>query len=252
VRATTSGLNDVLRAAFARHVVHGVDAPPNYSVQLGEASAGGASSGFHFLYRSSTAVVRSRDARRILRALVTYLSSHQLDDSRHRDPGLIRMHAVTLVSGSSAVLAPPVLRQRVELIERRLNGRGVRFADTPWALVDPDRGEVIVPEPVLDVDSDALDGLDALTEGRDRPDPSVLPGRYPIAGWAFRVREGNAGRLTRAQAVMQALPMMIGSLERGAQRALDDLTTVVRGIEPAGIAWNDPADVVAPLVALAS
>jgi hypothetical protein len=249
VRAATAGLNDVLRAAFTRHVVDGVDAPPNYSVQLGEASTSAA--GFHFLFRSSNSVVRSRDARRIVRALVTYLSSHRLDDIERRDPGLVRVHAVTLVAGEAAVLAPPALRQWPELIERRLNARGMRFADTPWALVDSARREVIVPEPALDVDWSALDGLDALTAGRDRPDPSVPPGRYPITGWAFRVKRDQAGTLTRAQAVMQALQMMIGSLELGVQRALDDLVTVVRGIEPAGIAWDDPAEVVAPLVALA-
>jgi hypothetical protein len=162
------------------------------------------------------------------------------------------MHAVTLVSGTSALLAPPVLRQWPELIERRLNAGGMRFADTPWALVDPVRREVIVPDPVLDVDWDALDGVDALTAGRDRPDPPVPPGRYPIAGWAFRVRADQAGPLTRAQAVMQGLQLVIGSLERGAQQALDDLTTVVRAIEPAGIAWDDPAELVPPLVALVS
>ena len=250
MRSATTALNDVLREAFARHVVD-VDAPPNYSVQLGEASTSGATAGFHFLFRSSTSVVRSRDARRVVRALVTYLSSHRLDDIEHRDPGLIRMHAVTLVTGESAVLAPPVLRQWPELIERRLNARGLRFADTPWALVDPARGEVIVPAPSLDVDWQALDALDALTAGRDRSDPSVPPGRYPITGWAFRVKADQAGRLTRSQAVMHALQMMIGSLERGAQRALDDLVTVVRGIEPTGIAWDDPAELVPPLIALA-
>jgi hypothetical protein len=247
----TSGLNDVVRATFARHVVDDTDAPSNYSVQLGETTPG-ASTGFHFLYRSSTAVVRSRDARRIVRALVSYLSSHRFDDAQHRDPAHIRIHAVTLVTGEAAVLAPPILRRWPELIERRLNARGMRFADTPWALVDPGRGEVIVPEPVLDVEWQALDGLDALTAGRDRPDPSVPPGRYPITGWAFRVKPDEAGRLTRAQAVMQALQMTIGSLERGAQQALDDLTTVVRAIEPAGVAWDDPAELVPSLVALAS
>jgi hypothetical protein len=243
------GLNDVLRAALASHVVDGVEAPANYSVQLGDTS--GASAGFHFLYRSSSSVVRTRDARRVVRALVTYLSSHRLDDVGHWDPDLIRLHAVTLVTGEVALLAPAILRLWPELIERRLNARGMRFADTPWALLDPARGEVIVPEPSLEVDWSALDGLDALTAGRDRPDPSVPPGRYPIAGWAFRVKPEQAGRLSRAQAVMQALQMTIGSLERGAQRALDDLVSIVRRVEPAGIAWKEPGDLVAPLLALA-
>ena len=253
VRSTTTSVDDVLRTALRAHLVADVEAPPNYSVQLGERSASGAATGFHFLYRSSASVVRSRDARRVVRGLFTHLSSHRVDPA----PGLLRVHGVTLVAGDTAVLAPAVLRQWPELIERRLNGKGMRFADTPWALVDPTRGEVVVPEPSLEVDWSALDRLDPLVGGRSRPDPPVEAGRYPLVGWAFWVGADVTGRLSRAQAVMHALQLTIGAIDAGGgrddvQRALDSLAAVVRAIEPAAIAWNDPVELVDPLVALAS
>jgi hypothetical protein len=253
VRANTTSLDEVLRAALAAHLVDDVEAPANYSVQLGEPSTSGAGAGFHFLYRSSASVVRTRDARRVVRGLFTHLSSHHVDPG----PGLLRVHGVTLVAGDTAVLAPAALRQWPELIERRLNGQGLRFADTPWALVDPARAEVVVPEPSLDIDWSALDPLDMLAGGRGRPDPPVAPGRYPLVGWAFWVGADVTGRLSRAQAVMHALQLTIGAIDAGAgrgdvQRALDGLAAVVREIEPAAIAWDDPIELVQPLVALAS
>ena len=253
VRSTTSAVDDVLRAALAAHLVTNVEAPPNYSVQLGEQSTSGAPTGFHFLYRSSAAVVRTRDARRVVRGLLTHLSSHRVDPG----PGLLRVHGVTLVAGGTAVLAPAVLRQWPELIERRLNAQGLRFADTPWALVDPTRAEVVVPEPSLEVDWSALDRLDSLAGVPARADPPVEPGRYPLVGWAFWVGAEVTGRLSRAQAVMHALQLTIGAIDGGGgrddvQRALDGLAAVVREIEPAAIAWNDPIELVQPLVALAS
>ncbi len=248
-----TAVDDVLRAALAAHLVTDVEAPPNYSVQLGEQSTSGAATGFHFLYRSSASVVRTRDPRRVVRGLFTHLSSHRADPG----PGLLRVHGVTLVAGGTAVLAPAMLRQWPELIERRLNGQGLRFADTPWALVDPARAEVVVPEPGLEVDWSALGRLDAVVGVRGRPDPPVEPGRYPLVGWAFWVGAEVTGRLSRAQAVMHALQLTIGAIDGDGgrdvvQRALDGLASVVREIEPAAIAWNDPTELVQPLVALAS
>jgi len=253
VRSNTTSVDDVLRTALVAHLVDNVEAPANYSVELGESSTSGAGTGFHFLYRSSASVVRTRDVRRVARGLFTHLSSHRVDLGR----GLLRVHGVTLVAGGTAVLAPSVLRQWPELIERRLNGQGLRFVDTPWALVDAARAEVVVPEPSLEVDWSALDRLDALAGGRVRPDPPVEPGRYPLVGWAFWVAPDVTGRLSRAQAVMHAMQLTIGAIDADGrrddlQRALDGLASVVREIEPAAVAWNDPVELVEPLVALAS
>ena len=252
VRSTTTVADEALRVALARYLVANVEAPPNYSVQLGEPANGGAA-GFHFLYRGSASVVRTRDLRRVFRALVTHLSSHGKD----ADPGLMRVHGVTLVAGDRAVLAPGVLRQWPELIERRLNARGLRFTDTPLALVDPVRAEVVVPEPSLDVDWSAFDALAERAGGRDRPDPPVAPGRYPLVGWAFWLGADRAGPLSRAQGVMQAMQQRIETIDNaggheGLQRALDEVAMVMRTVEPAAIAADDPVDLVEPLVALAS
>lgn len=237
-------MDSVLRTALGAHLVEDVAAPPNYSVQMGETS--GASAGFHFLYRSSASVIRTRDPHRLVRGLFTHLSSHADNESN----GLVKMHGVTLVAGGVAVLAPPVLRQWPELVERRLNARGLRFADTPWALVDPERAEVVVPEPSLTVDWSALEALDTAVATPRRADPPVPAGRYPLSGWAFWVGTDHAGPLSRAHAVMLATQLAIGVEPDTVQSVLDGLAAVARTVEPAGISWRQPADLVAPLAAL--
>src|SRR5712691_6961757 len=42
VRSNTTSVDDVLRTALAAHLVDNVEAPANYSVQLGESSTSGA------------------------------------------------------------------------------------------------------------------------------------------------------------------------------------------------------------------
>jgi hypothetical protein len=239
-----------LRVALARHLVTDVDAPANYSLQIEPPPAAGEPASFHFLHRSSTSVVRSRDTRRIARALVGHLSSHHPAHAA----GLLRLQGVTLVRDGAAVLAPAVLRQWPELIERRLNGRGLRFVDLPWAVVDPDRAEVVVPEPALDVDWTALDALALLG---DRADPAVEPGRYPLAGWAFWVGPDDVGPLSRAQAVLRGVQLLLDAIatddgRERVQRVLDDLASLVRSIDAAGIGSDDPIALVDPLAALAS
>jgi hypothetical protein len=243
VRSTSVEVDQVLRAALAAHHVEGLDAPPNYSVQIG--GSNGAASGFHFLYRSSTSVIRTRDPHRVVRGLFTHLSSHT-----DGQPGTLRVQGVTLVAGDVALLAPPVLRQWPDRLERRLNGRGLRVADTPWAHVDPERAEVVIPEPALDIDWSALDTIDRVVAGPRREDPPVPPGRYPRRGWAFPVAAEHTGRLSRAHAVTLATQLVIG-LEPGTmQRALDDLAAVLRVVDATGLTWRDPTEAVGPLAAM--
>jgi hypothetical protein len=63
VRASSSELDEVVRRALRAHFVTGLDPPANYSVRLtanDEQHRRGA--GFHFLYRGSAPVVRTRSA----------------------------------------------------------------------------------------------------------------------------------------------------------------------------------------------
>lgn len=218
-------------------------APPNYSVRLAGAAEKSPARAFHFLYRNSAPLIRTRDAQRLVRGLFSYLSSHD----ENVPARLLHVHGAALVSDrGDALIAPGVLRQWAPQVERRLKRKGLSFTDAPRVLVDPDRHEVIVPEVGLDVDWSALAELESLAPG-GRPDPPVRPGRYPLAGWAFF---GQGDSLSRAQAVALGAGLTTDSGDLGMQGTLDALARVMRNIEPTQLDWDDPANLVAPLLAL--
>jgi len=206
------------------------------------------SKGFHFLYRGITPVVRTRDAHRLLEGLFAHLSGHAHDQ---RDTHL-RIDALALVHGDTAVLAPADMQTVMPLLERRLNANGLRLVDRPWVAIDPATGELVVPEPTLDIDRSALDGLDELVPPPRRADPPVAPGRYRIVGWGFGRGETDAGPLSTASAVVCAVDEVLNLKRVGAQRVLDGLTDTLRGAKKVALWADDPEGLVDHLAALAS
>ena len=175
----------------------GLDPPANYSVRLAateEQHRRGA--GFHFLYRGSAPVVRTRDPQRLAAGLCQHLAAFLPATSA----GRLVVNGVALVGARGALIAPAALRQWMSAVERRLNVRGLRVVDAPWALIDVDTNEVVVPDPVaagLGVELDAFRALDDLALSV-HADPPVPAGRYPLVGWAFT---GDGNPMSRAQGV---------------------------------------------------
>lgn len=247
-RCTDAEMHQVIRRALRAHLARGVEAPPNYSVQMGHEAAHGRVSGLHFLYRGAEKVVRTRDPERVVRALLNHLSSH----ARTAPAGMLKVAGTAFVAGDVAVITPSPVRFFLEAAERRLNASGLRVVDTPWALVDPERAELVIPEPALEVDWSELARLGAALTGPRRPDPCVPPGRYPVAGWALLTPREQAGRLRRPLAVAMAAETLMELAEADAQRLLGGLVDAMRNVEPEGINWHHtrPAEMVASLVAL--
>ena len=232
-------MSQLLRRALGAHVVEHVAAPPNYSVVLADAPES-RPAGFHFLYRSSTRVLRTRDPQRLVRGLFSYLSGHHRSD----DANLLWLRGVALVGERGVVIAPAVLRQYATQLERRLNLGGARFVDMEAVAIDWSSSEVVVPEPLLEVDWSQLDHLGSVVPGA-RPDPPVPPGRYPVVGWAF-LGQGNPP--SRAQAVALATRFVARSAGSGRQHTLDALSHVMRSLAPARLEWSEPSRLAAPLL----
>lgn len=247
----------MLRRALSTHLVEGVSAPPNYSVQLAGHDAGPETSDFHFVYRGFDPVVRTRDLRRLVNALFAHMSTHVPDDG-----ALLRLDTVAFVGAGEAVIAPPDLRRAIAALERRMNIKGFRIVDLPWSLLDPATGELVVPEPALTVDTTALRALEGITghatasgartaAKRRRPEIPVAPGRYPVVGWAFGRGRDLTGPLSTSVAVSEAARLVRNLSAVGPERTLEGLATVMAAAAPVAL-WSDqPEGLVAPLLALA-
>ena len=247
VRSSNPAVHDLLRRVLAAHLVDDVEAPANYSVLLAGDDPSSRNGAFHFLYRGFTPAVRTRDPERLVAALFGRLAGH-LDDGRIHQ---VRLDSLALVAEDRAVLVPAEIRYVIPTLERRLNAKGLRVVDQPWAALDIETGELVVDEPALGIDRSALAELSEVVPRPRRPDPPVRPGRYRLAGWGFGLGHAHEGPISRAQAVALACPQVLNGRELGAQRLLDGLAGAVRIVDPMAVWADSPAALVTPLVALA-
>ncbi|MDP8969906.1 MAG: hypothetical protein M3N52_05330, partial [Actinomycetota bacterium] len=195
VRPSSAQLREVLRALLAGYVVEQVQAPPNFSVRVGEDAEPGTKP-LHLLYHSHTRVVRARSPRRVVDALLGRLELFA-DPAQPRDR--LRVDALGLVGGDRAVLVPARLRRKLATIERRLNHAGLAVVDLPHVDLDVATGELIHATAGLRLDPAALAALDGWE--RD-PQETVRPGRYPVVAWLL---DGAGGQpLSRAAGVLVA------------------------------------------------
>ena len=236
-------MHDVLRRALAAHLVDPGDDPPSPNFSLHVAEDDGPRKDFHLLYRGVTPVVRTRDLRRLVDGLLGYLSAAV----EHPDDAL-RLDVLALVKDGAAVLAPAGIASSLASIERRLNAKGLRVVDRPWATVDLSTGELVVAEPELTVDRSALAELPS-GGGRDG---AVPPGRYPVVGWGFGVGQEEAGPISRALALTLGGARLLDRLTLDPQPALDGLARLLGRMQPVAVWADGPEGLVAPLVALAS
>jgi hypothetical protein len=198
VRTNLAATGSRLRRALARYVDDSVDVPANFSLRLAEKEGD-----FHFLYWGGRTVVRTLDAGRLLRGLLTFLAAHG-----DPDPGVVKLRSLGLVRDGRALLTPPGLKGSLSGLEPLLVRRGLVVVDGPWVLVDVAAAELLVGGTSLEVDRGPIDEIVA-TAPKGRPAPTVAPGRYPLAGWAFADPDGEVGApVGRAEATVRALSLV--------------------------------------------
>ncbi|MFP5378003.1 MAG: hypothetical protein ACLGIO_14635 [Acidimicrobiia bacterium] len=207
MRSAEAWTDGLLRSLLDAYVAEVDGAPANYSVSVRDRSTDARSARpVHHLHRSTRAVARSRSPGRILRALL-----HHLDAVVHPPaPGLLGVRALPLVAGGRAVLAPAGLARDLAAVLPLLHRAGFRLADVPYATVDPERAELIVPELALELQPAAARRLEELERSAGAGDGAVAPGRYPLAAWAFPAGDppgalpGDRGRLWAYPTVVES------------------------------------------------
>jgi hypothetical protein len=242
VRSSSVEMDEALRRVLGAHLVD-IEAPPNFSALM----ADGETRRFNFLYRASDFLVRSRVPGRVLRTLISHLSEFV----EYSSPP-VRMNATGLIVAGKAIVAPDELRAEIANIETRLNVAGLQVIDAPILHLDLDTGSVIVPESALTVDTEALADFEREHPPLGRELAPVLPGRYPIMGWALVTGEDRLGPVGHAQGVAAAARQVINADEIGAQQTLDVVAAALADVPISGIWWHDGGELVNQLRALAN
>jgi len=200
VRHNGSDALDALARVLPGALIDDPQVPDNYSLALSPRAGKGARA-LHLLVSGSRQLVRSRSAARVVRGLLTRLTF----DLFPIDDGLVSVHMTALVRDGDTVMVPRRIMLERDRTQSRLDRAGYQIVDCPFALVDPVTRELVVPEPRLAYDRDALAALDRDDDaGRERP--AVLPGRYPITAWRFGATEEAVGPMSQARAVAALLP----------------------------------------------
>ena len=178
LRYNSDATRALLEKLFVGAVVDDPTVPDNYSVALSERT--GRSHELELLVQGSQQLVRSRSRRRVLAALLSYLSGALVPP----DFGLLKLAATPAVAtDGTALLLPPRLIESVAKLQPLLARGGITFVDVPGAVVDPASAELVVAAPGVEHDPAVLDEVDAdLDLGRGEL-PMVAPGRYPLRAW---------------------------------------------------------------------
>jgi hypothetical protein len=225
-----------------------IEAPANFSALMADDSdTDGHVRAFNLLYRASDPLVRTRAPGRVLRTLLQHLSDFATTDS-----ATMRLAATGFVVGGRVVVAPGGIGSEMANIESRLNAAGVQVIDAPVLHLDPASGELVVPEPALTIDHDALADYERANPAPRREPEPVRAGRYPVAVWAFTVAPEHDTSLRPAQAVAAAAQQVVNADEFGAQQVLDVMAATIDKTPIAGMWWGDPAELANQLLALAA
>jgi len=242
VRSSNGAIDDLLRRVLAAHVVD-IDAPANFSALMADDRA----RTFHFLYRASDALVRTRVAGRVVRTLISHLSTFV--DS---PPSAIRLDATAVIADGRAIVVPDSLRAELRHIETRLNVAGMTVVDSPTLHLEPGTRSVIVPEPALTVDIQALADYERAGQSPARELAPARPGRYPIAAWVLVTGPDRVGPVGRAQGVAAVAQQVENAAGLGAQPTLDAVADALTEIPISGLWWYDSAGLVRQLRGLAN
>jgi hypothetical protein len=154
--------------------------------------------------------------------------------------------------GDSAILLPSAVLQWLEDVQPRLSRLGVRLVDQSGSIIDPERLELVVPEPTVQVNEIALARIPEPGASRSEL-PRVEPGRYPLRAWAMSEGDDYDGPLSRARAVAASLPTVKGKPEE-LDSMLQQIGALIERVDPIPLYFESPADLVdglkEPLAAL--
>ena len=186
-------------------------APANYSLLLDEPSALGR--GLIVVYRSTTPVRRARTPDSALSALLAHLFSHL----EVMSPEHVALDAAAVIDDrGEAILAPSELRNELPALEAGVRRRRWRLLDSPFALLAPETGDLIVQPPHS---SRAVAVADAC------PNSSS----YAVTRWVSFEGEARTGGRRLAPALHRVRNLAVVGLDTATatlQRTLEHATSV--------------------------
>ena len=206
--------------------------PDNFSVAL-SAPTGKAARDLHLLVQGSRQLVRSRSACRVMRGLLAFLSANL----HGFEPSLVSVQMAAIVRDGTAWFVPNDVKYQRDQAQPRLAKIGFQMVDEPYVLLDPTTNELVIPEPQIAYDRDALADLD-----RDVRLGSELPGleagRYALGGWVLHSGNGDGGPVARAEAVAALLPV-IAQPGEDLRNAIDGLIALLGQSRVVGIRYEE-------------
>jgi hypothetical protein len=234
LRVSTPELATAARAVLKPGLVIDVAAPPNVSIKETSARAGRP---LFYCYRSGRLITRARGPRRAIEAAVSLLSSYG-----DCPEGLCRVRALVAVRDDVAALLSPECQWIAEGLQPRLRAAGWQVADSRTADLDQETGQVVIPSPLVAVDSAALAVMPSEKSDGQPPDP----GCYPVRAWVAVA--GDEPSAETAAARVMSLAAGSDGLGTGSGRAvLQTALTVLRGAVWAVSPALDPAAIVRTL-----
>lgn len=237
IRSPTAAVDALVRELLQAYVVDVEGAPANYSLLVRDAETDRRPTRHvHLLYRSLTAVARSRNPGRVVHALLHHLDSVAHPPADH----LLTVRAIPLLAGDRAMLVPIELLADLKTIQPHLRRAGLRVVDVPYATLDPATAALVVPPCGLDLHPGALAKLDQLERSGGTEDAPVAPGHYPLAGWAFLAGDPT-GLMSAPRARLWAYPTAIDGARRGVPTTLGNLDHLLARTTSVSVAKSPPA-----------
>ncbi|TMK82099.1 MAG: hypothetical protein E6G47_01460 [Actinobacteria bacterium] len=168
------------------------EAPTHYSIVVEDpATERRGEKRFHILYRGTITVARTLDLTTVGRLLLSELELSMLDD---RDD-LIFVEAIPVAANGVSVLVPSILVSYVASLGRRVGRAGLSLPAHAYVAVDPARGAIVPPPPVL-VDVEAALGRLAELVPAGAPDGRLVIDRSWPVDVVCSIGEGEPGRVT--------------------------------------------------------
>ena len=229
IAANIASTAEALRDALSSLVVDDPSAPRNFSVLFSNDR-----SRAHLLFWGGCVVARSFDPLRIVTSLLDHLGAHLPPP-----PGLVWIASLAYVHDGRAVLVPSPLKDDLRIIDRQLRQAGYVAVDSPRALVDLTTGELVVAD-LIGADPD---GVARAVAGvvRRRPEPPVVPGRYPIERWVFVDYTGRWGPVSWASATRAAVLQVLGGIERPDEELLATVSRLLTRVPATSMFPGYPA-----------
>jgi hypothetical protein len=168
---------------------------------------------------------------------VSYLSA----ETTPIDPACWNVRAVAVVRDGRAVLLPRGLRGWIKDLAPRFDRHGVVFVDSPFALVDPTKRELIVPDLSVEHDATMLD--EVVGDIRRAHDRSFVdPGRYPIVAWHLASEWDEDGLISAGVAVANAYALVRS--DDSPASVGKQLVQLFSAVPAYGFAFTSPDDIV--------